>query len=408
MTSALAFDGSDAAIRTVSSGQVERLSLRKLDVSGLQALPAATWDALSAATLVENPFYDRRHVLAGLATLDRGKRVQAYAFSTASGQLVGLFLTQPRCHVPAPFPVANSLANPYQFGGTPLVHADHAEAVAKAWADQVATGKAPGLWALADVDTGSAVTRLLRAAAEARGLSWRVVIPYERAYLTRLPEGFEAHLEQVLSKNRLKDVRRTMRRLGEVGTVTLEHVEAPEALAARLEDFLALEHSGWKGAQGTSFLSHEIDARFARAAYVGGLACLDSLLLDGKPIAMKLSIRTGRIAYTPKIAYDEQHKKLGPGMALEYLLLEAFHAGDSMDGVDAAATAEGHSALNFFNASKAMGTVIVGRHGWQVELLAALHEGRKALKFKVKALLAQWQARGTKAAAEAPAAPAEK
>ena len=81
-------------------------------------------------------------------------------------------------------------------------------------------------------------------------------------------------------------------------------------------------------------------------------------------------------------------------MALEYLLIEAFYASETLDGVDAAATAEGHSALNFFNNHKAMCTVIVGRRGWQVSVLAALHEGRKVVKERVKA----WRARGVKPA----------
>jgi CelD/BcsL family acetyltransferase involved in cellulose biosynthesis len=408
MTSAVAFDGGPATVRAAQDSPAERLVLKRLDVTQLRSLDARAWDALSAAALVENPFYDRRHVMAGIETLDRSKPVRAFAFETANGQLVGLFLTQPRTNVPQPFPVANSLANHYQFGGTPLVHREHADAVIHAWADQVRNGKLPGLWALADVDTGSAVTRMMQTAAEARGLSWRVVIPYERAHLTKLEGGFEAHLEQVLSKNRLKDVRRTMRRLAEVGKIELEHVEEPAALKARLDDFLKLEHSGWKGQMGTSFLSHDIDAAFARGAYAPGLASMDSLLLDGQPLAMKLSIRTGRTAYTPKIAYNEDFKKLGPGMALEYMLIEAFYAGDTLDGVDAAATAEGHSALNFFNNHKVMGTVIVGRQSWQVALLGALHEGRKALKHKVKTLQAEWKARREKSAAPpAPAAASE-
>jgi CelD/BcsL family acetyltransferase involved in cellulose biosynthesis len=404
MTSAVAFEGGPATIQTSRQQTMERLSCKRLDVAQLRALDHRAWDSLSAAALVENPFYDRRHVMAGLETLDRSKPVRAYAFETTAGQLVGLFFTQPGSNVPQPFRVANSLANPYQFGGTPLVHREHADAVISAWAEQVRSGSMPGIWTFGDVDTGSAVTRLMQAAAEARGLSWQVVIPYERAYLTKLDGGFEAHLEQVLSKNRLKDVRRTMRRLGEVGKIELEHVEEPAALKARLDDFLKLEHSGWKGQMGTSFLSRDIDAAFARGAYAPGLAAMDSLLLDGQPLAMKLSIRTGRTAYTPKIAYNEDFKKLGPGMALEYMLIEAFYAGDTLDGVDAAATAEGHSALNFFNNHKAMGTVIVGRQSWQVSLLGALHEGRKALKIKVKALQAEWKARREKASA--PPAPA--
>ncbi len=368
MTSAMAFDLTDTVDSPATQQSVERLILRRFDAADLRSLPAEDWDRLAAAALVENPFYDRGHVLAGLDTMDHGKAVRGYGFADKAGRLVGLFLTQPRSIVPAPFPVANSLGNIYQFSGTPLVHRDHAAAVVKAWVDAVAAGKAPGIWTFADFDTCSPLAVMLHQAAKARGLQWQIVAPYERAHLSQLEGGFEAHLSQVLSKSRLHDVRRTMRRLGEAGSFSLEHMEDGPEFTQRLEDFLALEHSGWKGAQGTSFLSRHTDAAFARAAYRPGFAALDSLLFDGKPIAMKLSIRTGRTAFTPKIAYDETLKKLGPGMALEYLLVEDFYASDRLDGMDSASTAEGHSALNFFNNRKPMGTVLVGRRHWQVSL----------------------------------------
>ncbi len=397
MTSAMAFDLTETA--TISASKLEQLTFRQFDVAGLRAIGAKEWGDLAAAALVENPFYDRGHVLAGLDNMDQGKKVRGYSFTTASGQMVGLFLTQPRSIVPSPFPVANSLANIYQFSGTPLVHRDHAEQVIEAWVNGLSKGKLPAIWSFADFDTASPLAEMMRQAAQARGLHWQVVVPYERAHLSRLPDGFEAHLQEVLSKSRLHDVRRTMRRLGEAGSFSLEHVQDGPQFAQRLEDFLQLEHSGWKGAQGTSFLSHAKDTAFARAAYRPGFSALDSLLFEGKPIAMKLAIRTGRTAFTPKIAYDESFKKLGPGMALEYLLLQEFYNSDGLDAIDSASTAEGHSALNFFNNRKAMGTVLVGRRQWQVKLLAVLYEGRKALKGKVKSWQAQWNARRTRPAA---------
>lgn len=363
------------------------LAHRLLDRGGLAALDPAGWDALSAGAMVENPFYARQHVLAGLATIDSGVPLRALVVTGDDGRLLGLFPFGDRGLVPAPLPVAFGAANRYQFCGTPLVHKDHAEAVVGRWLDLVRRGEPRGLWAFPDIDLDTTLARLVLAGAGARGLATRVVMPYERAFLTRLPGGFEAHLDTVLTKNRLKDVRRTMRRLGELGEIALEHVTEAAALKARLEDFLRLEHAGWKGRQGTSFLSRPEDAEFARQAYATPLAALDSLLLDGAPIAMKLSIRTGETAYTPKIAYDERHRKLGPGMALEYLLVEEFYRSGQPGAVDAAATAEGHSALNFFNDHKHMGTLIVGRSDWQAGLLAWLYGAREGLKRRVKALL---------------------
>lgn len=368
-----------------------KISVQSLDASRIKALPPDQWDRLSRAALVENPFHDRRQVLAALATTNRGKPMRALAFYTSDGVLVGLFLFQPRGRVPAPFAVANGVFDDYLVSSTPLVDAAHAEAIVGAWLDAIRDGRAPGLWSFADIDLKSPLMDLINRGVAARFLHRAIALPYERAFLTRLPGGFDAHLEGVLSKNRLKDVRRTMRRLGETGTITFEHAETPELLARRLEDFLGMEHSGWKGQAGTSFLSNPTDAEFARRAYVHDLASIDSLLLEGKPIAMKLSVRTGKIAFTPKIAYDETYRKLGPGMALEYLLLEDFYSSDRLLAVDAAATAKGHSALNFFNEHKPMGTFILGRRAWQVTLLARLNAAREALKTQVVALRARLQ-----------------
>lgn len=358
----------------------EAVRVRMLDRAGLAAIPADQWNDLSRNALVENPFHDRAHVLATLQTVDKQKPVKALAYTSPSGTLIGLFLYQPRSKVPSPLPVANGFHNDYLVNSLPLVHRAHAASVVDAFLCDVKSGAVPGLWSFPDIELTSPFMTLVNAGIAEHGLTITSVHPYERAFLTRLDGGFDAHLSEVLSKNRLKDVRRTMRRLGEVGTITLEFATEKDHFQQRLEDFLALEHAGWKGEMGTSFLSKPDDAAFARAAYVPGLSSMASLLLDGKPIAMKLFIQTGKIAFSPKIAYDEAYKKLGPGMALEYMLIEDFYAERRFDAVDAAATAEGHSALNFFNNHKPMATVILGRSGWQVSLLARLHLAREALK----------------------------
>lgn len=359
-----------------------------LDADGLRQLPSAVWDALSVNALVENPFYARHFVVSGLDAMDRHAGVQALTISDAGGNLLGLFPFRSSGNVPAPFAVAFGAASRYLFSGTPLVHRDRAGEVIAMWLDQLAAGRPRGVWTLPDIDMQTPLVEFILDHALERRLSVLPVTPYDRAALTRLPGGFEAHLETVLSKNRLKDVRRTMRRLREVGTISLEHVEDPERLQRRIEDFLRLEHAGWKGEKGTSHLSRPEDADFARRAYAcgpAGFAAIDSLLLDGEPIAMKLSVRTGPTAFTPKIAYDESHRKLGPGMALEYLLVEEFYRAGEPATVDAAATAEGHSALDFFNTRKSMATLILGRRRWQVQLLASLFRRREQLKTWLKA-----------------------
>src|SRR5690606_10341077 len=132
----------------------------------------------------------------------------------------------------------------------------------------------------------------------------------------RLPGGLQEHIETVIPRRRLRELERSKRRLAELGTLAFERVSDRPGVARRLEQFLALEHAGWKGRNGTSFLSLPGHAEFARAAYRN--AIVDSLLLDGEPIAISINIAAGRTAFTPKCAYDERYRRHAPGLVLEY------------------------------------------------------------------------------------------
>lgn len=361
------------------------LAAETLDAAGLRAIDPGQWDRLAIEALVENPFYSRQFVIAGLDTVDAGRDLRAFAVRDAGGRLVGLFPFSGRTRSRYPLPAAFGSANEFQFSSAPLVHRDRAEEAIGLWLDGMRHGRGRKPWALRNVDTSSPLVRMMVAAAEVRGMHVARVLPYPRAILTRAHGGLDAHVAAVLSKNRLKDVRRTLRRLDELGTIEVERATAPDHLARRLEDFLRLEHAGWKREAGTSMLARQPTAEFARRAFANSAGSpafcrIDSLLLDGRPIAMKLSIRSGRIAFTPKIAYDETYRKLGPGMALEFRLLEAFFSDREIDAVDAAATADAHSSLNFFDAQAEMATLIVGADALPVKLLAASYVGRERLK----------------------------
>ena len=67
------------------------------------------------------------------------------------------------------------------------------------------------------------------------------------------------------------------------------------------------------------------------AAAVGALAAegkarVDRLLLDGRPIAAAVTLRSGETAWTWKIAYDESHARASPGVQLMHDLTESLLA----------------------------------------------------------------------------------
>jgi CelD/BcsL family acetyltransferase involved in cellulose biosynthesis len=114
------------------------------------------------------------------------------------------------------------------------------------------------------------------------------------------------------------NLRRARRQLEEQGALTLRHViEAdPEAL----EEFYALEASGWKGQQGTAILSNENTRLFyneiAKVAAGNGYLCLDFLELNGKPIAAHYALNVGGRYFLAKAGYDERFHRYSPGQLL--------------------------------------------------------------------------------------------
>jgi CelD/BcsL family acetyltransferase involved in cellulose biosynthesis len=346
-----------------------------LDTAGLRALEAAEWNGLSRSALIENPFYSRQYVLAGLDTIDRATRLRAVAIRNERRQLVGLFPFRSRVFPPFPWPVARGAQNLYQFSGTPLIARQGAQATVNAWLDTVRSGASPPFWTMGHVNACGPIKTAIDAGAAERKLATRTVVSYPRPHLADFHGGFDAYANDVIAKSRLKDIQRNLRRLRGMGEVAFERATEPALVRERLEQFLAMEQAGWKGRAGTAFLSKDKHAAFARKAFEGregttGLTIIDSLLLDGRPIAMSLNIAARRTAFTPKCTYDETLRKLGPGLILEYLIIERFFNANEFDDMDAATTTDGHVVLGLWNRQKQMARLIVGPDDWRTDLFA--------------------------------------
>jgi CelD/BcsL family acetyltransferase involved in cellulose biosynthesis len=357
-----------------------------LDAAALQRLDPAQWHRLSADALDPNPFYARAYVLAGLACLDEDAGLRALAIRTeAEGRLVGLFLYHRRA-----FRTARGALNRYQMSGVPLLDRADAPAAVDAWFAAMARGAAPAQWQLPHLDLESGFARLCRARLERHGMHLEPLAGYDRPRLTRNTGGFAAHVQTVLDRKRHKELQRSLRRLREQGELRFERVTDAGMLGQRLEDFLAIEHAGWKGRAGTSFLSDPSHARFLREAVLGNpAASIDGLLLDGQPIALSLNLSASGTLFTPKCAYDEAFRRYSPGLLLEYLVIEAFYADDAIAQMDAATTVGGHLVGTFWNAQRPMASVLIGRRGWQTSLLASFARARLAGRAGARQLLGQ-------------------
>lgn len=138
--------------------------------------------------------------------------------------------------------------------------------------------------------------------------------------------------ERRLSRNRLKSVRRSRRRLEELGGVSLDVVEGGPGLERALEEAFRIETSGWKGSRGTAMVSRPETRRFysevARWAAGRGWLRLSFLRLDDNAAAFDLSLEHDGVRYSLKAGYQAELARSGPGVTLLHeLLLESHREG---------------------------------------------------------------------------------
>jgi CelD/BcsL family acetyltransferase involved in cellulose biosynthesis len=120
------------------------------------------------------------------------------------------------------------------------------------------------------------------------------------------------------TKSYRSQLERKLRQLRREGTVSFT-TETKNAHAA-LSEFIALELSGWKGANGSAIGSRNATRQFYdvvtdELAQQGNLR-ISALQVDSTVIAMQLGFVMNGIYYVPKIAYSELFGKFSPGQLL--------------------------------------------------------------------------------------------
>jgi CelD/BcsL family acetyltransferase involved in cellulose biosynthesis len=114
------------------------------------------------------------------------------------------------------------------------------------------------------------------------------------------------------------NLRRRMRNLEKIGPVELKRWT--EFSSDRFDQFLELEHGGWKGRNGTSIRSNPRDVGYYRALAQGaarnGYLAMYALECDREPVAMHFGITDGHRYLVPKLAFSELHHEFAPGHLL--------------------------------------------------------------------------------------------
>ncbi len=281
----------------------------------------AAWDDLASRAAEPNPFFESWYLLPALRAHDPAGEVRLFC-PHRDGALVGLI---PLARLPRyygkPIPHWSAWMHGNCFLGTPLVAKGHEAAFWQAlleWADcHAGAGLFLHLPLLPlDGPNHRALTALLAEQRRPAGLVHRE----ERAMLAS-DLAPEAYLEAALTGKKRKELRRQFARLSELGELTISHSRDDAGLEQWIEDFLALEHSGWKGSAGSALASHHTTAQLFREALPGAAARgrLErlTLALDGEPLAMLASFLTPPGAFSFKTAFDERFARFSPGVLLQ-------------------------------------------------------------------------------------------
>lgn len=279
------------------------------------------WDALALCASEPNPFHESWYLLPALRSLDPQGSVAILRFDH-DGELAGLLPVrrEPR-YYRWPIPQWCNWVHGNCFLGAPLVAAGLERAFWRAvlpWFDAHA---GTGLFLhLAQIPLEGPLHAALQAVLAEQGRQAAQVYGEERAMLAS-DLGAAAYFEASLSGKKRKELRRQHTRLAELGELTFERRRDDHRLGRWIDDFLALEHSGWKGSAGSALASHQTTAHLFREALSGAAARgrLErlTLSLDDEPIAMLVNFITPPGAYSFKTAFDERYARFSPGVLLQ-------------------------------------------------------------------------------------------
>lgn len=303
--------GRDPAIR-------EPIETAIIGLSEAEAL-RAEWRDLAGRALEPNVFYGPDMTLAGLRHLPEGRSGQvlvAWRRDGAGRRLVGLLpLARARGRHRNPLPVRRAVEF-YGTLSTPLVDAERPGEILGAMLSGLGRAGIGGVILPFLHADGPVAEALGRVCAE-MGLARVRFDAHRRPLLKRGVAGADFARTAIDPKKRRK-LERQRRRLAEEGDLAFTVARDAADVMPALEAFLDLEASGWKGRLGTDLRQAPGATAFMRDVAAGLVRSGDyrvtALSLDGRPIASGLVATSGNRAFYLKIAFDEAHARLSPGI----------------------------------------------------------------------------------------------
>jgi hypothetical protein len=261
--------------------------------------------------------------------------------------------------------IMRAWANVFGPNGSPLIDGDDAAGVCEELLEILARPhlNLPQVLVLPQIYADGAAARTLRMAALARDFPVYVTTPQTRAVLDTELDG-EAYLKTTLTAHHRRGYGRLKRRLSEHGTLEFNIARDPDSVFQRMEEFILLEVSGWKGRKQTALLSDRMQTAFARETVNSfaerDMARIMTLDLNGRAVASLIVLIEAGIAHTWKIAFNESLERFSPGMLLIIEATKSFIDDPNVKSADSCAVPE-HPMMNrIWSDRKALQTLVIG------------------------------------------------
>ncbi len=310
--------------QTITGGDVARIpglrgeyAVRLLRHKDLTAVDRARWADLSVQAGASNVFAQHWFMDAAWRHSRSAQRARLAVVSHGDGTWLGVLPLVPEPRF-GRWPAGNwqtwSATN--QFLGTPLVLPHAARAFWTALLNHL-DGRAGGAMLIHCrlFASDDPICAALAECCEAEGRGFRLLDRFDRP--ARLPNGEVARSHgKVLA--RLHSLRQRLER--DHGPVSVEIQAVDADCGAWIDQFLALEKSGWKGRAGSALASDPETERLFRDVILQGRdrgqVRLASLIAGGRRLAMSSWFETGDRGFGFKMAFDEAFRAYAPGRLL--------------------------------------------------------------------------------------------
>ncbi|MCW5696336.1 MAG: GNAT family N-acetyltransferase [Bauldia sp.] len=364
------------------------------EIIALAAAATLDWRTLDATSAIDNPFFHAPFVAPSAEGL--GAALQLVTVRGPAGRPAGLApVTATRLGRVAP--MLTVFAHDYAPFGMPLATDGVAETAARL-ARGLLDAAGPGRGVLFPfLEDGAPATNAIASAALAAGRPVVRLAAHARAAVHRGVDATDPR--EALPTKKRKEYARQIRRMADLGPVTLEVVVEPGDVPVRFEEFLELEAAGWKGKRGSAMAALPKVAAFARRAVAGlagnGRCRILSLRVGGRPAAMLVCFIAGGTAFTWKIAYDESLARFSPGAQLMLDAPPLLFADPAIRRIDSCAAPNHPMIDHLWRGRLPLVTLVVGPARRRALFRAGLLS--HAAEDRARRLARAWQNRGRRA-----------